>query len=213
MPITISRATIKDSDALLKIAEIAYQKYLPLMDKKPAPMLADFEKHIAEDIVFIALTEDAFQPFRNCLEYRSAEPSISRTRGVLFNKESLQEDIEFTVIAVDKRDSAAHFIFQSSGKLEEGRDIQYSHILWRYPYRIEGEQVFEFGLKPKMVPETVRLGTFSPHLSMMLTFCFNIRFDESGEERHLYWNPYLALRIFEDTAAWQIPMPERNNDI
>lgn len=65
MPITIGRATIKaigratikDSDALLKIAEIAYETYLPLMDKKPAPMLADFEKHISEDIVFMALTE------------------------------------------------------------------------------------------------------------------------------------------------------------
>jgi len=57
MPITIVRATIKDSDALLKIAEIAYETYLPLMDKKPAPMLADFEKHISEDIVFMALTE------------------------------------------------------------------------------------------------------------------------------------------------------------
>ena len=57
MPITIGRATINDSDALLKIAEIAYETYLPLMDKKPAPMLADFEKHISEDIVFMALTE------------------------------------------------------------------------------------------------------------------------------------------------------------
>ena len=57
MSLTIRRATIKDSDDLLKIAEIAYDKYLPLMDKKPAPMLADFNKHIAEDIVFIALAE------------------------------------------------------------------------------------------------------------------------------------------------------------
>ena len=57
MPPTIKRATIKDSDDLLKIAEIAYAKYLPLMDKKPAPMLADFDKHIAEDIVFIALSK------------------------------------------------------------------------------------------------------------------------------------------------------------
>ena len=52
----IHRATIQNSDALLKIAEKAYEKYLPLMDKKPAPMLADFNKHILEDIVFIALT-------------------------------------------------------------------------------------------------------------------------------------------------------------
>ena len=57
MSLTIRRATIKDSDDLLKIAEIAYDKYLPLMDKKPAPMLADFNKHIAEDIVFVALAE------------------------------------------------------------------------------------------------------------------------------------------------------------
>ena len=52
--VTITRAVSADSEDLSKIAQKAYDIYLDRMDKKPAPMLADFHQHISEDIVFIA---------------------------------------------------------------------------------------------------------------------------------------------------------------
>ena len=51
---TISRAIYENGDSLYNIAQKAYHIYLDRMDKKPAPMLADFHQHISEDIVFIA---------------------------------------------------------------------------------------------------------------------------------------------------------------
>ena len=51
---SIIRATRADGDKLHEIAQLAYQIYLDRMDKKPAPMLANFDQHISEDIVFIA---------------------------------------------------------------------------------------------------------------------------------------------------------------
>ena len=52
--VTITRAVSADSADLSKVAQKAYDIYLDRMDKKPAPMLADFHQHISEDIVFIA---------------------------------------------------------------------------------------------------------------------------------------------------------------
>ena len=37
------------------IADAAYRIYLPRMDRKPAPMLADFSRHIDKDVVFVAV--------------------------------------------------------------------------------------------------------------------------------------------------------------
>lgn len=55
--ITICRAQLNHSDEIEDIAQKAYAIYRSKMDKKPAPMLANFRQHITEDIVFVAKNE------------------------------------------------------------------------------------------------------------------------------------------------------------
>jgi len=49
----IRRAELCDAQIIEQIAERAYQPYVSLLDKKPAPMIADFRKHIGEDWVIV----------------------------------------------------------------------------------------------------------------------------------------------------------------
>ena len=51
-------AQLPDAEGLARIAARAYQQYLPLMDRPPAPMQADYSAHIAKDDVFVACLED-----------------------------------------------------------------------------------------------------------------------------------------------------------
>lgn len=49
----IRRALPDDVPAIRRIAENAYQPYLAQLGKKPAPMVADFKKHVDEDWVVV----------------------------------------------------------------------------------------------------------------------------------------------------------------
>lgn len=49
----IRKAMPDDADICAAIAAAAYADYVPLMGQKPAPMLADYEAHIADDDVFV----------------------------------------------------------------------------------------------------------------------------------------------------------------
>ncbi len=46
-------AVPEDAAALVAIAEAAYQPYIAEMGRKPAPMVADFDAHIAQDICLV----------------------------------------------------------------------------------------------------------------------------------------------------------------
>ena len=49
----IRPAMPEDTAALVAIAEAAYQPYIAEMGRKPAPMVADFDAHIAKDICLV----------------------------------------------------------------------------------------------------------------------------------------------------------------
>ncbi|ADE38732.1 GNAT family N-acetyltransferase [Candidatus Puniceispirillum marinum] len=49
----IRKATMDDAETCAAIAVAAYRDYVPLMGRRPAPMLADYAAHIADDIVFV----------------------------------------------------------------------------------------------------------------------------------------------------------------
>ena len=49
----IRKGTTSDKFQIENIASKAYKKYVDLMGKKPAPMVADFLKHLNEDDVFV----------------------------------------------------------------------------------------------------------------------------------------------------------------
>ena len=49
----IRKGTPFDQSQIEKIASKAYKKYVDLIEKKPAPMVADFLKHLNEDYVFV----------------------------------------------------------------------------------------------------------------------------------------------------------------
>ena len=51
----IRLATEKDLAAVRDCAQQAYARYVPLIGRKPAPMVADFERQIAEGAVHIAI--------------------------------------------------------------------------------------------------------------------------------------------------------------
>lgn len=51
----IRTACHDDLSRVQAIADAAYRMYLPRMDRKPAPMLADFSRHIEKDVVFVAV--------------------------------------------------------------------------------------------------------------------------------------------------------------
>jgi ribosomal protein S18 acetylase RimI-like enzyme len=60
----IRQAEANDEPAIRDCAEQAYARYVPLMGRKPAPMLADFAAQIAAGKVYVAADdEDALQGF------------------------------------------------------------------------------------------------------------------------------------------------------
>ncbi|MES2205984.1 MAG: GNAT family N-acetyltransferase [Pseudomonadota bacterium] len=60
----IRRAEVSDEPNIRKCAEQAYDRYVPLMGQKPAPMVADYATQIAEGKVYIATDEQSnFQGF------------------------------------------------------------------------------------------------------------------------------------------------------
>jgi GNAT superfamily N-acetyltransferase len=60
----IRQAEASDESSIRSCAEQAYARYVPLIGRKPAPMLADFAAQIAAGDVYIATDEkDAFQGF------------------------------------------------------------------------------------------------------------------------------------------------------
>ena len=54
----IRSAQIGDAGRIAEIAKLAYQQYLPLMNKAPAPMDANYTRHILEDAVFVMSIDD-----------------------------------------------------------------------------------------------------------------------------------------------------------
>ncbi|MBC3421343.1 GNAT family N-acetyltransferase [Pseudomonas sp. RW3S2] len=86
----IRPATPADQPAIQACAEQAYARYVPLMGRKPAPLLADYASQIAAGWVHVALDEQAslqgfivFYPHDNhmLLENVAVLPSASG-RGV-----------------------------------------------------------------------------------------------------------------------------------
>ncbi|MFV3314559.1 GNAT family N-acetyltransferase [Pseudomonas sp. NY15374] len=70
----IRPATPTDQPAIQACAEQAYARYIPLIGRKPAPMLADYARQIAEGQVHVAIDEQAnlqgfivFYPDDNCM--------------------------------------------------------------------------------------------------------------------------------------------------
>lgn len=60
----IRKATASDEAEIRACAEQAYARYVPLIGRKPAPMVADFAAQIASGIVHVATDEDGrFQGF------------------------------------------------------------------------------------------------------------------------------------------------------
>ncbi|KTB55392.1 acetyltransferase [Pseudomonas viridiflava ICMP 13104] len=60
----IRPAETKDEPAIRQCAEKAYARYIPEINRKPAPMTADYAAQIAAGIVYVARDEDAtFQGF------------------------------------------------------------------------------------------------------------------------------------------------------
>ena len=57
----IRKGTPSDKFQIENIASKAYEKYVDLIGKKPAPMVADFLKHLNEDYVFVIEDTDNSQ--------------------------------------------------------------------------------------------------------------------------------------------------------
>ena len=55
----IRKATMDDAGICAAIAVAAYQDYVPLMGRRPAPMLADYAAHIARDTVFVVEIDES----------------------------------------------------------------------------------------------------------------------------------------------------------
>ena len=53
----ICRATLSDAPNLVRLADEAYRHYIARIGRPPAPMLADFTRHITDDTVFIATND------------------------------------------------------------------------------------------------------------------------------------------------------------
>ena len=53
----ICRATLSDAPNLVRLAHEAYRHYIARIGRPPAPMLADFTRHITDDTVFIAIND------------------------------------------------------------------------------------------------------------------------------------------------------------
>ena len=56
------------ADALLAIARESYEQYVRAIGKEPAPMVADYAAHIAEDVVITAYHDDVLVGFGIIIE-------------------------------------------------------------------------------------------------------------------------------------------------
>ena len=54
----IRQASAKDASAIRDCANQAYARYVPLIGRKPAPMVADFEAQIASGAIHVATNDD-----------------------------------------------------------------------------------------------------------------------------------------------------------
>ncbi len=60
----IRQAKASDEPEIRECAEQAYARYMPLIGRKPAPMVADYATQIADGEVFVAMdAQDGFQGF------------------------------------------------------------------------------------------------------------------------------------------------------
>ncbi len=76
MPIDIRKATIVDLPFIKDCARKAYTRYLERMDRKPAPMVANFKQQISEGIVTVASQNNrltGFIVFYTRLDYMHLE--------------------------------------------------------------------------------------------------------------------------------------------
>ena len=53
----ICLATLSDAPYLVRLADEAYRHYFARIGRPPAPMLADFTRHITDDAAFIATND------------------------------------------------------------------------------------------------------------------------------------------------------------
>ncbi|MGI8690022.1 MAG: GNAT family N-acetyltransferase [Thermomicrobiales bacterium] len=56
--VTIRLARVEDREAIVACVNAAYVKYIERMEKKPAPMLADYAALIAEGAVYVISADD-----------------------------------------------------------------------------------------------------------------------------------------------------------
>lgn len=62
MDTRIRKAVKSDTPIIEGIALASYHKYIEIIGKKPAPMVADFAGHLERDIVFVAVEEGTDKP-------------------------------------------------------------------------------------------------------------------------------------------------------
>ena len=58
----IRNASIQDLDVIREIALNAYEQYVDIVGKKPAPMIANFSEHLENDKVFVVEGGDGHKP-------------------------------------------------------------------------------------------------------------------------------------------------------
>lgn len=56
--IEIRRATLQDVPAIVEITEAAYSKYIPLIGRKPQPMMADYKQMVTENDLWLLLFDE-----------------------------------------------------------------------------------------------------------------------------------------------------------
>ncbi len=54
----IRKASLDDAEAISALTDAAYSKYIPLIGRKPQPMLADYSRMAVENSIWLLLVED-----------------------------------------------------------------------------------------------------------------------------------------------------------
>ena len=54
----IRLATIDEHEAVAAVVDAAYSKWIPVIGRKPRPMLADYQKLVADGVVYVIAPED-----------------------------------------------------------------------------------------------------------------------------------------------------------
>ena len=55
---TIRLATTDEHEAVAAVVDAAYSKWIPVIGRKPRPMLADYQKLVADGVVYVIAPED-----------------------------------------------------------------------------------------------------------------------------------------------------------